>query len=193
MLANILRQIHPPSTRSLIAYTGSVPEAIALTVPASSPYTVTVSGVTANHVASGRITTVGYEANLIQVSSAPDAALEFRLTTNTVTFNSTEAGRSASLTILLPVRDADGILSYVGNIDLSRDAVLMGVQGWSLDLESYRVTIASTTEPSISPPWWISTDGGTTRRRAIARYKQPGIWQGQITHWWVYLQLEPEA
>jgi len=118
MLANILRQIHPPGTRSLLSYTGA------------SPALVT---------------------------------------------------------------DADGTPSYVGNIDLQRDAVLMGVQGWSLDLESYRVTIARTNEPSISSPWWISTNGGTTRRRAIARYKQPGIWQGQITHWWVYLQLDPEA
>jgi len=72
----------------------TLPEAIQVTVPASpGPYTVTVTGLTADQTVRAAVVTSGFEASLTQVIDAPDAAREFRVTANTLTFNSTEAGR----------------------------------------------------------------------------------------------------
>jgi len=74
----------------------TLPEAIQVTVP-GTPFSVTVTGLTADQTVRAAVTTPGFEASLTQVIDAPNAALEFRVTSNTITFNSTEEGRQVTL------------------------------------------------------------------------------------------------
>ncbi|HEY9618199.1 MAG TPA: hypothetical protein V6C64_15235 [Microcoleaceae cyanobacterium] len=82
-------------------------ETTKVTVPATAPYTVTVTGLIANQDVKATVVSDTDPRYLTQVNSAPDAAKEFQITANTVTFNSTEAGETVALYYLETKEDIE--------------------------------------------------------------------------------------
>lgn len=70
-----------------------------VTVPVNSPYTVTEADLTVNQEVEATLLGSAAPGNkfMSQQTTAPDAALEYQVTANTITFNSTEAGRSVAI------------------------------------------------------------------------------------------------
>lgn len=55
----------------------------------------------------------------------------------------------------------------------------------TLDVEIYRLTWATANEPDVNASYWISMDGGATRKKVSVMYKEA---KGQGAFWWLFFK-----
>lgn len=88
----------------------SYPEVTQVTVPSSSPYDVTITGLTADQTVVAAVSTAGAPKFLTQIASAgTPAAGQYEVTSNTVSFHSGEAGALVTIKYMKTVSSATSL------------------------------------------------------------------------------------